>query len=172
VNRPPDLALFDAFHKSNPRKVTTPADMPEHDAPTTPQPPLSPPIATISDSKRTSVKAESSFDSITILSPQPYSSIHPGNTSPDVFSASSSRKRSIIDENFAGPSGSGKRLKMEAGMRATTPPIIDISSSQPVSPVSSDSSSGLEEMTNSPTKLRITSPAARALAKRGLRSYF
>jgi hypothetical protein len=79
----------------------------------------------------------------------------------------------VFDENIAGPSGFGKQSKMEGDVRVTTPPIIDISSSsQPASPMSADSSNGLEEMTNSPTKLHLTSPAARALTKRGLYACF
>ena len=91
--------------------------------------------------------------------------------SPDVFSSSSYKHpiAQVFDDNFMLAGSSQKRVKVEG---PTASPIIDISSSQPTSPASLGSSSGLEELTNTPTKLHITTSAARALAKRGLHLRF
>jgi len=172
VLRPPNMSLFDAFHQPNRRGAAGAASAASADVlkchSTATQYPASPPIAAINNGERT-VKAESSVDSVTIMSPPRRSAA----IEPDVFTASTSYKRPIaqvLDENFMLAGSSQKRVKVEG---PTVSPIIDVSSSSgPGSPASSGSSSGLEELTNTPTKLRITASAARALGKRGLHSRF
>lgn len=111
------------------------------------------------------------MDSITIISP-PRPSVRKSVAKcepSDVFLATSSRKRSIIeifDENSP-VAGSSKRVKNEPPVQSHSP-VIDLYSSREATPVSSSESSGLEELTNTPTRIRISSPAARALAKRQL----
>jgi len=166
------MSLFDAFHQPNRRGAAGTADAASADVLNTPQYPASPPIAAINNGERT-VKAESSVDSVTIMSPPRRSAARSCVMQPDVFSASTSYKRPIaqvLDENFMLARSSQKRVKVEG-------PIIDVSSSsEPASPASSGassgSSSGMEELTNTPTQLRITASAARALVKRGLHSRF
>jgi hypothetical protein len=163
-----NIALFDAFHKS-PCSVT---NSPVTDLPTRLASRIahaSPPIATINDRMPTVIKAETSSDSIVVISPPHLPAPRPRNALADTILASSSRKRPIevLYENTPGPSGTGKRAKVE-DLRGVTPPVINInSSSREGSPASSDSFSGLEEVTNSPTRIRVLPPAVRAAVKQG-----
>jgi len=168
VLQPPNISLFDAFHQPNQRGAAGAASAVSADVLNTPQYPALPPIAAINNGKHT-VKAESSVDSVTIMSPPRCSVACSCVMQPDVFSASTSYKcliAQVLDENFMPAGSSQKHVKVEG-------PIIDVSSSsEPASPASSGSSSGMEELTNTPTRLHITASAARALVKRGLHSHF
>ena len=134
--RPPNISLFDAFHQPNQHGAgaASAASADVLKCHSTPQYPASPPIAAINNGECT-VKAESSVDSVTIMSPPCRSAARSCVMQPDVFSASTSYKcpiAQVLDENFMLAGSSQKRVKVEG---LTMSPIIDVSSSsEPASP--------------------------------------